>query len=189
MADFTIRGPEDECEGERGKRGHRGPRGHDGHDGRDGATGATGPTGPSDGPTGPTGSTGAEGPTGPSAGPTGPTGNSGSTGAGATGPTGPTGAGASRLIAGAYVRGTDGVELSGFGFSATTRTAVGLYRVTLSTPLGSNLDVLPVAQLTAGSPGFVVASAVSPSVIVVETYDSTLTATDSDFIIHVADGT
>ena len=193
---------DDDCEGERGergergKRGKRGKRGHRGHDGDDGATGPTGSTGSTGsagtatntgatGATGPTGSTGPAG-TAVNTGATGPTGPTGSTGsAGIAGPTGP--GDGPRLIAAASIRGSDGAQLSGFGFLAPGKIGTGEYVLTLDPPAPLDVNILPVYGAFAA--GYQITLQVILGIITVRTLNAGQFLEDRDFIIHVVDGT
>lgn len=161
-----------------------------------GLVGPIGPTGPSGGPTGPTGPTGSTGPTGPtgSTGPagtavntgaTGPTGPTGSTGIGSTGPTGP--GDGPRLIAAASIRGSDGAQLSGFGFLAPGKIGTGEYVLTLDPPAPLDVNILPTYGAFAA--GYQITLQVILGIITVRTLNTGLILEDRDFIIHVVDGT
>ena len=105
---------------------------------------------------------------------------------GFTGPTGPTGStgdtGPSRLIASAHIRGTDGAQLSSFGFvPGLVRTGVGTYLLTLTAPApGGNI---PVGSLN--SVGFYVNGVIGLAQIAVNTLNSAEVLTDKDFFIVV----
>ena len=129
-----------------------------------------------EGPRGPTGPQGEAGPTGP----TGPVGSA--TNTGATGPAGP-----QPLIAAALIN-VDGTQASGFGFSATSRVAVGQHHLTLTNPPAGDDDIIPVTVLRALI-GFTVIANVVSGVIHVFLYDANGAAWDGPFYIHVVDGT
>lgn len=181
MAEVTrVLDCDDDGEGERGERGRRGKRGDTGATGPTGPTGFTGPTGPTGftGPTGPTGATGSTGPTGP----TGPTGATG-----LTGPTGPGDGTGSRLIAAASIRGSDGAQLSGFGFLAPGKIGTGEYVLTLIPPAPLDVNILPTYSAFAA--GYQITLQVILGIITVRTLNTGLILEDRDFIVHVVDGT
>ncbi len=72
----------------------------------------------------------------------------------------------------------------------TAHPSAGVYQLTLSTPLASANDVIPVATLQAAF-GFITTSALSNSVVVVNTalfIAGSLVQQDVDFYIMVTDG-